>query len=72
MSERLDPTLLSFRPLHVDDLPLMHRWLNTGFVKQWYNEAWPLDEVEEKYGSRLRGEDSTYSFVIMYGDTPIQ
>jgi aminoglycoside 6'-N-acetyltransferase len=49
----------------------MHRWLNTGEVKRWYNEAWSLGEVVEKYGRRVRGETPTHSFVIMYGDLPI-
>lgn len=49
----------------------MHRWLNTGEVKRWYNETWSYEEVAEKYGRRVRGETPTHSFVIMYGETPI-
>lgn len=68
---RLDSALIAFRALRMDDLPAMHRWLNNGEVKRWYNEAWSLDEVIAKYGRRVRGETPTHSFIIMYGKTPI-
>jgi RimJ/RimL family protein N-acetyltransferase len=71
MNSRPDPSLIAFRSLTMNDLPLMHRWLNTGFVKQWYNEPWSYEEVVAHYGPRVLEQDATYPFIILYGETPI-
>src|SRR5205807_1917212 len=67
----LDPTKIGFRPLEPADLPLLHRWLNTDFVKEWYDSGPPYEEVVAKYAPRIAGRAPTRSFVTMYGDTPI-
>jgi RimJ/RimL family protein N-acetyltransferase len=67
-----DVAQITFRQLHHDDLPLMHRWLNSGDVLRWYGQRpSSYDEVTRKYSRNILGEQPTDSFVIMYGDTPI-
>lgn len=71
----LDPTLLSFRPLTMDDLGLIHRWLNTDHVAQWYDVGgayYPsLEQVGARYVPAIRGEMPTQQHLILYDCTPI-
>ena len=66
-----DDGRIGFRPLTFDDLPLMHRWLNTDFVARWWHERLSPDEVREKYAARITGEDPTRGFIIVLGDRPV-
>jgi len=49
-------TALQFRQLTLEDLPLLHRWLNAGPVLRWYAKR-PLtqQEVNDKYAPRASG-----------------
>jgi len=71
----LDPDLISFRRLTQDDLPLMHRWLNTEHVARWYRVRGvsepSLEWVTARYLPRIRGDDPTRAFVISLGARPI-
>lgn len=72
--ETVNPTQISFRPLAIEDLPLLHRWLNeTPSVVEFYahGEPIPYEKVCKKYLPRVKGEDPTTSYMIMYADTPI-
>lgn len=65
-------TRIGFRSLQIDDLHLLHKWLNTDFVIQWYEKRpVPLPEIEEKYIPRIRGEKPVRCFIILYEDKPI-
>ncbi len=69
----LDSTPLGFRPLAMTDLPMMHRWLRTPHVAEWYYEGEPTtyEGVVEKYGPDVRGEVPNHSYIITYADKPI-
>ncbi|HEX7017537.1 MAG TPA: GNAT family N-acetyltransferase [Patescibacteria group bacterium] len=69
----LDPDKISFRELRFDDLPLLHDWLNTPHVHEWYDkdEQNTLDEIKEKYGKKINKEEPTDSYLIMYDNQPI-
>lgn len=71
----LDPILLSFRALTMEDLPLIHRWLNTDHVAQWYEVGgvyYPsLEQVEARYAPAIRGQMPTQQYLILYDGTPI-
>src|SRR5260370_34045009 len=71
--EHLDPEKIGFRRMTLDDLPLMHRWLNTPQVLEWWwgGVGPTYAAVEEKYGSRIRGEEPTDAYFILYAGTPI-
>jgi aminoglycoside 6'-N-acetyltransferase len=68
----LDPANVRFRRLRVADLSLMHRWLNTGFVMQWYGKRQRTrEEIARKYAPRIEGREPTDPYLILYGQTPI-
>ena len=64
-------TSIWFRPLEHRDLPLMHRWVNTPYVAEWWDSLPTLADVSAKYGGRIDGNDPTRSFVIVSGAEPI-
>lgn len=65
---------ITFRPLTVDDIPLLHRWLNNPLVAKWYgldvaNIPYPtLEQVETNYFPRVRGETPTYCYIMCLGE----
>ena len=72
----LDPMLLSFRRLTAADLPLVHRWLNTEHVLQWYgvgSQKGPstLEAVTTHYTPSITGQVPTDPFLILHAGRPI-
>lgn len=69
----MDPALIGFRRMEMDDLRLMHRWLQTRHVLEWWwGGVAPTDEaVAEKYGPRVRSEEPTDPYLILYAGQPI-
>lgn len=66
------PFNLNFRKLELHDLSLLHRWLNTDFVMQWFEkQGISYSEVVEKYTPRILGQKPVNGYVIQYGATPI-
>jgi RimJ/RimL family protein N-acetyltransferase len=64
--------MIRFRKLDRGDLPLMHRWLNTPHVVEWWpDEALTLDEIVAKYSWRIDGKEDVRCFVIVYDQRPI-
>lgn len=70
----LDSKAIGFRALAMEDLPLLHRWLNeTPIVKDIYahGKSTTMEQVIAKYGPRVRGEMPTRCYLITYGGLPI-
>lgn len=66
------PDRLSFRRLDESDLPLLHRWLNTPHVLEWWDRPGPTpDEVRAKYLPRVTGTDDVTPYVICRNAAPI-
>lgn len=64
--------MIHFRTLDRGDLPLMHRWLNTPHVVEWWpDDALTLDQIIAKYSPRIDGKEDVRCFVIVHGDAPI-
>ena len=64
--------MIHFRTLDRGDLPLMHRWLNTPHVVEWWpDEALTLDQIIAKYSPRIDGKEDVRCFVIVKGDRAI-
>ena len=66
---------LSFRALTEADMPLMHKWLNTPHVLEWYRD-WgktgpTLEQVAEKFLPRARDQTVVQSFIIIRDGQPI-
>ena len=64
---------IGFRRMTMDDLPLMHRWLQTPDVLEWWwgGVAPSYAAVAEKYGPSIRGEEPTDAYLILHANRPI-
>jgi aminoglycoside 6'-N-acetyltransferase len=55
----------------MDDLPLMHRWLNEEHVARWYDIGGvhnpSYDQVVARYQPRIAGEEPTDCFIVLSG-----
>jgi aminoglycoside 6'-N-acetyltransferase len=57
---------ITFRPLTHGDLPLMHRWLNTGDAFTWYGrKPTTLEEITAEYTSIIEHTESVFGFMIL-------
>lgn len=62
---------IHFRSMTVDDLPMMHRWVSTPHVREWWNGLPTLDAVVAKYTPRILGKEPTRSFIIEANEKPV-
>lgn len=63
---------ISFKKLQMEDLPLLHQWLNEPHVIEWYEKKpSTMEDVRKKYLPRIAGDDATKSFFIIVDDQPI-
>ncbi len=63
---------VSFRRLRIEDIALVHRWLNTPHVARWwYEDVGPYEEVEEKYVAYIEGREGVEPYLILHGEFPI-
>lgn len=63
---------INFRCLEANDLELLYKWLNKGVVTKWYNKGGSsYEQVESKYLPRVRGDQPTHSYVIVYDNVSI-
>lgn len=68
----LEAGRLDFRPLRLDDLPLLHRWLRMPAVREWWgDEGSTLAKVEAHYAPCIAGAEPTRCFVVLYAGLPI-
>lgn len=67
--------VITFKPLRETDIPLLHRWLNTLHVSEW----WSLDgshtpsyeEVEKHYLPRILRAEKVDGYIIEHERRPI-
>jgi aminoglycoside 6'-N-acetyltransferase len=61
-----------FTPLTTEHLGLMHKWLNTPHVGQWWEKNGATrEQVEKKYRARITGEEPARGFIITVDEEPI-
>lgn len=55
-----------FKPLHENDLVLLHQWFQEPTIHQWYarRKHWSLEEIKEKYEPRILGKEYVPSFIV--------
>lgn len=63
---------IRFRKLQLDDLTIMHKWLNEPHVHKWYDKDKQntFEEVANKYLPYIQGEKPTDSYIVLYKDKP--
>jgi RimJ/RimL family protein N-acetyltransferase len=70
-----NPEQITFRPLAEADLLLLHRWLNTPHVSQW----WEVDgkrnpaykDVTNKFTPRIHRPEPVSCFLVLYDTRPV-
>ncbi len=63
---------ISFNKLMIDDLPLLHSWLLTEGVNEWYGKkGYSFSEIQEKYVPRITGAVPTKPYLILHKNKPI-
>lgn len=69
----LNSNNISFRKLQFDDLPLMHKWITSPHVHEWYDKDKEntLEEITERFGPKIKGEKPTDSYLVLYNAQPV-
>lgn len=62
---------LAFRALTVDDLPLLHEWLQREHVRRWWSDRETYEAVVEHYRPSIEGVDPTHLYLIVDNERPI-
>lgn len=62
-----------FEFLHLteDDLPMLFKWLNRPHLIKWWGREVSLDQVREKYLSRIEDKEAAKPFIVKMNDKPI-
>ncbi len=61
---------ISFRPLRMTDLPLLHEWLCRPHVAEWWSPTPSLEEVEEDFGPLINESSTTKPCIVLFDGTP--
>lgn len=62
--------MFTFASLAQDHLPLIHKWLNTDHVANFYDGYLSRDQVEEKYLPKIESE-IVFPYIVSLEDRPI-
>ena len=62
---------ITFRPLHRDDLPLLHEWLNRPHVAEWWGEPQTLAGLDEEYASAIAGASHVKCYIALADGAPL-
>ncbi len=64
---------IKFRKLQLDDLSLLHEWLNLPHVHEFYDKDKEntVEEVEKRYAPKIKGEKPTDCYFALYEGKPV-
>jgi RimJ/RimL family protein N-acetyltransferase len=62
---KADPPVISFRPLTLTDLPLLHEWLARPHVAEWWGPPASLAEVEQEFGPLTSDRSTTRPYLVL-------
>jgi RimJ/RimL family protein N-acetyltransferase len=62
---------ITFRPLALADLPMLHEWLVRPHVAEWWSPTPPLAEVEQEFEPLVSGRSTTKPYLVLGDGTPI-
>lgn len=60
-----------FRAMTVEDLPVMHTWLQREHVRRWWTKRDTLEDVAEHYLPTIEGREPTELYFIILKGTPV-
>jgi aminoglycoside 6'-N-acetyltransferase-1b len=66
-----DPPVISFRPLVLADLGLLHEWLGLPHVAAWWGPPPSATDVEQEYGPLTSAQSSTRPYIVLDDRAPI-
>src|SRR4051812_4977910 len=61
---------ISFRPLAMTDLPMLHTWLSQAHWTEWWGEAPTLDEVNAEYGAWISDCSQVQPYIALLDGQP--
>ena len=64
-------SVLRWRPLAADDLPLLCRWLADPVVARWWAHDSTPEGVERDFGASVRGEEAGEDLVVSLDERPV-
>ena len=67
----IDPSDISFRPLGLDDLPILCDWINRPHVAQWWDSPNTLADIRDEYLPAIDGSSSTKAYIVHLGQEPV-
>lgn len=62
---------LHFRSMQLEDLALMHEWLQRPHLRRWWGKRETYEEVAEHYLPAIRGSEPTDLYFALLNDQPI-
>lgn len=62
---------ISFRPLVVSDLAMLHEWLHRSHVSEWWGNPTSYADVERDYLPSITGESTTRAYIALLENEPI-
>ena len=63
---------ITFRPLAMNDLPLLHQWLTRPHVAEWWGTQGSLADVESEFAPLTEhGSDSTRGYIALLDGAPL-
>lgn len=62
-----DDAPLSFRAMELDDLRLVHEWVQRPHVRRWWSKHETYDEVRDTYAPAIEGSDPTDLYLVLLG-----
>jgi RimJ/RimL family protein N-acetyltransferase len=65
------PLVLSFRPLTLTQLPLLHEWLARPHVAEWWGPPPSLTAVEQEFGPLTSDQSTTRPYIVIGDGAPI-
>jgi aminoglycoside 6'-N-acetyltransferase len=71
MNSGLDPAALRFRPLELEELPLLHRWMYAPHAQRWWSRNRTVDDVIAQYTPSIAGEIPIHALMVAYDAAPI-
>ncbi|MHB1222474.1 MAG: GNAT family N-acetyltransferase [Gemmatimonadaceae bacterium] len=69
--ERTGIPALTFRPLAMDDLPLLREWLGRPHVARWWGAARSPAELEREFGPSIAGANCVRCFIVLGDGDPV-
>jgi RimJ/RimL family protein N-acetyltransferase len=66
----IDPSDMSFRPLTLNDLPILCDWVNRPHVAEWWDSPNTLDDIRDEYLPVISGTSSTKAYIVYLGQEP--